>query len=444
MRLAYRNRADAAQVLARQLWEYEDHGEVLVLGLPRGGVPVAAAIAEAIGAELDVMIVRKVGVPGREELAMGAVAMGGVRVRNPEIPMPREIFEAQAARQMEEVERRVHLLRGDRPLPEIKNRKVILVDDGLATGSTMRAAIRAVRVHEPKRVVVAVPVAPMRTVEELRQEADEVVCPFTPEGFLALGQFYRDFSQVDDDEVTRLLDRAWRRREDARSDEMEVEIGPMRLEGSLVVPVGARGIVLFAHGSGSSRKSPRNRRVARALNEGKFATLLFDLLTPQEEDLDAITREHRFDIDLLAERLAVAIDQVSSFEFTHPLQQGLFGASTGAAAALVAAARRPDAIRAVVSRGGRPDLARDALPEVQAPTLLIVGGDDAPVIELNRRAAHLMDVETRIEIVPGATHLFEEPGALEKVAVLARRWFDRHLSSPRVEQRFPPVPLGGL
>jgi len=203
----------------------------------------------------------------------------------------------------------------------------------------------------------------------------------------------------------------------------------IELEGTLGVPPDAAGVVLFAHGSGSSRFSSRNRFVARVLRDAGFATLLLDLLTVSEERVDDVTRHLRFDIDMLANRLVSAIDWLHGAPDTASLHVGLFGASTGGGAALVAAAERPDRVDAVVSRGGRPDLAGDALPAVKAPTLLIVGGDDEPVIELNERAQRQMRAEVRLEIVPGATHLFEEPGALEEVARLARHWFARHLAA---------------
>jgi len=203
--------------------------------------------------------------------------------------------------------------------------------------------------------------------------------------------------------------------------------GPVSLEGNLVVPPGACGIVLFAHGSGSSRHSPRNRHVAEALRQGPLGTLLVDLLTPAEEAIDQRTAQLRFDIGLLAERLVAATDWLGQSPQTRELRIGYFGASTGGGAALVAAAERPEAVGAVVSRGGRPDLAGPALPRVRAPTLLIVGGRDDPVIELNRAALAELRCEKRLEIVPGATHLFEEPGALEEVAGLARAWFELHL-----------------
>src|ERR671932_1952781 len=204
------------------------------------------------------------------------------------------------------------------------------------------------------------------------------------------------------------------------------------LEGNLGVPDGARGVVLFAHGIGSGRDSPRNRYVARVLREAGLATLLIDLLTVEEEEVDLRTRHLRFDIGLLAERLGGATEWLARNSATRNLWVSYFGASTGAGAALVAAAEHPESISAIVSRGGRPDLAGPALSRVAAPTLLIVGGNDFPVIDMNREALEQMRTEKRLEIIPGATHLFEEPGALEQVARLATDWFGRHLD-PDVE-----------
>ena len=207
-----------------------------------------------------------------------------------------------------------------------------------------------------------------------------------------------------------------------------VEAGGVQLEGDLAVPPGARGLVMFAHGSGSSRHSSRNRYVAQELREGSLGTLLLDLLTSAEEEIDNQTRHLRFDIDLLADRLIGAMRWLDTQDDTRALPVGLFGASTGGGAALVAAARRTDRVDAVVSRGGRPDLADNDLPLVRAPTLLIVGGHDEFVVQLNEKAMRRMKATVKLEIVPGATHLFEEPGALEQVAQLARDWFLRHLT----------------
>ncbi|HTD01922.1 MAG TPA: alpha/beta fold hydrolase [Chthoniobacterales bacterium] len=209
-------------------------------------------------------------------------------------------------------------------------------------------------------------------------------------------------------------------------NEVRIPAGRAVLDGNLTLVDQKKALVLFAHGSGSSRHSPRNQFVARTLNEAGLATLLFDLLTPEEESVDLYTREHRFNIGLLAERLVHATKWAKQQKQTADLRVGYFGSSTGGGAALVAAAELPNEIGAVVSRGGRPDLAGEALPKVKAPTLLIVGGEDHVVIELNEQARAQMKCECKIEIVPGATHLFEEPGALEHVAKLASDWFLLH------------------
>ena len=217
--------------------------------------------------------------------------------------------------------------------------------------------------------------------------------------------------------------------------EVQIAIGPSLLIGTLNIPTDAQGVVLFAHGSGSSRFSPRNRRVARALREGNLATLLIDLLTADEERVDNQTSQLRFNIDLLAQRLAAITDWMVDSADTRRLKIGYFGASTGAGAALVAAAMRPDSVSAVVSRGGRPDLAGSALSKVKAPVLLIVGSQDVQVVGMNRQALEQVTSEKTLEIVPGATHLFEEPGTLEQVATLARDWFKRYLGAE------PPIKL---
>ena len=216
----------------------------------------------------------------------------------------------------------------------------------------------------------------------------------------------------------------------ATSEAIRIELGSVSLEGDLHLPAAAAGLVIFAHGSGSSRFSRRNRAVAKVLEHAGFGTVLIDLLTRDEEARDERTAEYRFDIRLLGDRVIGATDWVQRRADPRHLPIASFGASTGAAAALIAAAARPSLIRAVISRGGRPDLAESALPHVQAPTLLIVGGDDTPVIEMNRAAMRQMRAPVALEIVPGATHLFEEPGTLEQVATLAAEWCRRHLAAP--------------
>lgn len=210
--------------------------------------------------------------------------------------------------------------------------------------------------------------------------------------------------------------------------EVVVQAGGVPLEGNLVIPGSAKGLVVFVHGSGSSRFSPRNQYVARVLNDGGLATLLFDLLTADENEIDMLTRELRFDIGLLSERIIATLDWLTGREEVSGLPIGLFGSSTGAAAALNAAAARPEQVSAVVSRGGRPDLAMDTLPRVRAPTLMLVGGLDYPVIDMNRAAAKAMQASCQVEIIQGATHLFGEPGKLEQVAARVREWFLEQLA----------------
>jgi putative phosphoribosyl transferase len=440
MTVPYRNRTEAGRTLAAELRGYAERSDVLVLALPRGGVPVAYEIAHALHAPLDVFVVRKLGVPSHPELAMGAIASGGVRVIDRAAMSRFGVTDGElaavATAEEHELERRERRYRDGLPAPDVTDRVVILVDDGLATGATMAAAATALRAQRPSWLVVAVPVSAVETCEAFRDIVDEIVCSATPEPFHAVGLWYEDFSETSDEEVRELLARAARERPGGGVErQVRVAAGGIALEGALAVPSGARGVVLFAHGSGSSRHSPRNRLVAEQLREGGMATLLMDLLSAEEEAVDERTRQLRFDIGLLAERLVGAIAWLGREPATRGLPVGLFGASTGAGAALVAAAARPDAVGAVVSRGGRPDLAGDALTRVQAPSLLIVGGRDEQVIELNQEAMARMLAPVSLEIVPGASHLFEEPGALEQVARLAGEWFARHLTAARDRAR---------
>ena len=424
----FADRHAAGRELAGRLHSLVSQDPV-VLGLARGGVPVAYEVAQALGAPLDVLVVRKIGAPGNPEYGIGAIAEGEVRVLSPEalrhLLISAEELEAAVARERAELTARVRRYRRGRPPVEVKGHTAIVVDDGLATGGTARAALRAVRARGPRKLVLAVPVGAPETVESLRKEADEVICLLEPESLWAVGLWYEHFEPTSDAEIAKLLDGD---PVDPPTPTMfetrEVRIPAVDIVGDLVLPKPARGLVVFAHGSGSSRFSPRNRQVARALNERGLATLLLDLLRREEEQ----DRANVFDIELLSERLVRATPWVRDQHELAELGVGYFGASTGAGAALWAAAEQGEEIGAVVSRGGRPDLAASRLPDVRAPVLLIVGGHDEVVIELNREARSLLQTESELAIVPGATHLFEEPGALEKVARLAGDWFERHLT----------------
>jgi putative phosphoribosyl transferase len=434
------DRIEAGSRLAGLLQSLPHAEDVVVLGLPRGGVPVAAQVAASLQAPLDVLVVRKLGVPAQPELAFGAIGEHGVRVVNQALVNSARLTDEDVARverhERDELDQRVVRYReGRNPIP-LAGRTAVIVDDGVATGSTARAACLVAREQGASRVVLAVPVAPRGWTSRLGDVADELVSVDTPRDLYAVGQFYVDFEATSDDEVRDCLlraagptitgagpgpDRLFGDFAGFAETEVVVPAHGVQLSGQLIAPERAGGIVLFAHGSGSSRHSPRNQRVADALNHAGVATLLFDLLTEDEAD----DRANVFDTRLLAGRLRDATDWVQ--EWLPDLPIGYFGASTGAAAALLAAAEPHSPIQAVVSRGGRADLAGPALAAVTAPTLLIVGGRDEMVLDLNRRAQVTLGGESRLEVVPGATHLFEEPGTLEAVSDLAADWFTAHL-----------------
>jgi putative phosphoribosyl transferase len=428
------DRADAGRHLAQRLRHLRGADSV-VLGLPRGGVPVAFEVAGELHAPLDVIMAHKLGVPFQPEYGFGAIGEGGVRIVDDYVVRQARLTETQISevetRERVLLDRRVSRLRCDHPLVPLAGRTVIIVDDGIATGSTARAACLVARARGARRVIFATPVGSVAGTAGLRRDADEVVCMHTPPRLFAIGEWYGDFSQVTDDEVTILLDKAAASLAgpgSAAPDPAEVvlNIAGARLSGSLVIPERAAGLVIFAHGSGSSRHSPRNRFVAEALNRAGLGTLLADLLTGDEE----LSHAYVFNVTLLAARLAGITGWLRGQPATAAIPLGYFGASTGAAAALWAAGGNPPLpVAAIVSRAGRPDLAGSRLAQVQAPTLLIVGGEDSLVLDLNLQARGRLTCQSRLEVVPGATHQFEEPGALERVADLARDWFASHFAS---------------
>jgi putative phosphoribosyl transferase len=512
MTMSFLDRSDAGRRLANRMLHLRGE-DVVVLALPRGGVPVAAEVARALGAPLDVIVVRKLGVPVQPELGMGAIGEGDVRIINPEVVAITHVTDAEIAaverRERAELDRRARRFRGDRPRTPLAGRTAIIIDDGIATGSTARAACQVARAQGAARVVLAVPVAPPSACTTLAADADEVICLETPRHFLAIGEWYQDFSQTSDREVVSLLQRAAADRGRAGAvhpaagsggagrpvpgagpasaaggpasaaggpasapggpsppgggpapaaggslpdaggpssargvpspraggsapgpaaapwgGEVVIPAGPARLAGHLSTPGGGAGMVVFAHGSGSSRRSARNRFVADVLATAGLGTLLFDLLTAEEEQ----DRANVFDIGLLASRLGAVTRWMREQPGLAGARVGYFGASTGAAAALWAAAEPGGEVAAVVSRGGRPDLAMRRLAAVRAPTLLIVGALDDVVLGLNREAQRRLRCENQLAVVPGASHLFEEPGTLERAAGLARDWFTRYLA----------------
>ncbi len=450
--MIFKNREDAGTQLAEKLQVYANREDVIVLGIPRGGVPIACKIAESLNAPFDVFLSRKLGVPGQEELAFGAIGPGGCRYLDQgtvqSVGISPDEIERVARKETKKLQEYSLLFRGDKPPLMLQGRTVLLVDDGIATGASMYASIAALRKMNPTKLIVAVPVAPCDTSKWLKKYVDDLICLHTARDFYAVGQFYEHFPQVTDDEVIHLLRRAHSfpmetaasRSEDCPREEQEGEVikhlwtasrrevtiaaDGVDLSGTLVIPPNAKGIVLFVHGSGSSRKSPRNRHVAEVLQHRGLATLLFDLLTPEEESIDLRSAGLRFDIGLLSRRLIRVTQWVTQSASTGDLKIGYFGASTGAAAALMAAAQLHNSIGAIVSRGGRPDLASEALDILSTPTLLLVGSRDELVLALNRQAlAQLASKTKELQIVPGATHLFEEPGALDQVAQAAAKWF---------------------
>jgi putative phosphoribosyl transferase len=432
----FSDRRDAGRRLAERLRHLRGQ-DVVVLGLPRGGVPVAVEVARSLAAPLDVIVVRKLGLPCRAELAMGAIGEDGVLVVNEDVVELAAVEPTQLTaverRERAELDRRAQLFRGGRPRTPVSGRTVVLVDDGIATGATARVACQVARAQGAARIVLAVPVCSPRTAESMRPTVDELIVLETPSDFVAVGHAYDDFRATDDAAVVELLQRspepavgAVSAAADApvRNEDVEVMAGPARLDGHLTVPEHPLGLVVFVHGSGSSRHSPRNRYVAQVLQDAGLATLLFDLLTPDEErDRAAV-----FDIQLLAERLARVTAWVRERDECQALPLGFFGASTGAGAALWAAADPRVDVAAVVSRGGRPDVAGSRLAAVRAPTLLLVGGRDHVVLQLNEAAAAQLRCEHQVVVVPGATHLFEERGTLEAAARVACDWLVEHLA----------------
>ncbi len=439
----FTDRAEAGQMLGKLLADME-LDQPLIYALPRGGVPVAAAIAKRLGAPLDLLLVRKIGAPRNPEVALGALVEGEEEqvVINEDVRQMSGADDAYLARataeQRAELERRKERYLGNRTRLDPAGRTVVVVDDGLATGATMKAALIGLKRSHPARIVVALPVAPKSALDEIYDQADDILCLHPATAFQGVGGFYDDFHQLTDEETVALLEKVspGGSQQGSKKYARQIAIPPLGLIGDLTVPAAPQGIVLFAHGSGSSRRSPRNRQVAEKLNAKGFATLLFDLLTPEEEQ----DRRNVFDIPLLADRVVEATIWATSEPDLEDLPIGLFGASTGGGAALLAAAELRGRIAAVVSRGGRPDLAMEFLPQVQSPTLLIVGSRDHDVIRLNEQALAALACPKKLRIVPGAGHLFEEPGTLDTVIDHAADWFKSHLRAEPLKRPAPAPP----
>lgn len=428
-----KNRETAGRLLAQELkrMEWQD---TLILALPRGGVPVAAEIAKELNLPWDLLLVKKIGAPGQPEFAIGAISENENPVWDYASISLLSIQKSNLDKLVEKtrdkiLEQAKKWRKGRIPL-SVKNQTVIVVDDGLATGMTMHAAVKFLRHQGVEKIVIAVPVASRSAEDSFRTEVDQVIALQTPEPFFSVGQWYEDFEQVTDETVASFLTGGVQLETDIET--IEIPVQDFSLHGELSIPQNPKAIVIFAHGSGSSYRSPRNKYVAKALNRLGFVTLLFDLLTFEEGE----NRSNVFNIPLLSERLQIATRWIRNYDTLKSLSIGYFGASTGAAAALVAASKQKD-ISSVVSRGGRPDLAEEALDQVQCPTLLIVGGNDYGVIELNQKAREQLK-HGELVIVPGATHLFEEEGTLDEVVEYAGDWFTNTLTKESVDLTLKP------
>lgn len=435
--MPFLDRVDAGRHLAAAL-KHLSGEDAVVLGVPRGGVVVAVEVAEALTAPLDVLVVGRLGVPGQADLVMGAIGEDGITVVNDNVVrvagVSPEEFAAVESRARAELERRACRLRAGRPMETLTGRTAIVVDDGITTGASARTACRITRARGAHRVVLAVPVGAAESVAWLSHQSDidEVICLYAPEDFVTIADYYTDFAETPENDVVALLARATAGRVGSETADPEgdeavlVTAERARLTGHLTIPPSAVGIIVFADDCTGPRPSALGGFVAGVLHRARLGTLRVDLITPAEE----FFRVNVVDVPLLARRLGEATDWLHHRPATNDLPIGYLGMGAGAAAALSAAARPVSQVTAVVSSGGLPHLAGALLPSVRAPILLIVGGRDEGVLELNRQAQHDLQCENRLTVIPDATHLFTEPGALQAVADLARNWFTTHLEPP--------------
>lgn len=429
------DRTAAGKALASALSRFAGRREVVVLGMPRGGVIVAKAVADSLRVPLDVVVARKLGVPGLAEVALGAMAEGSEEVVPDHVSrfigVPRDVVQRIADRERAELLRRVTVFRGGRPMAAVRDRVVVIVDDGFATGATLRAAAAAVRRARPREIVAAVPVGSRAHCDDVRASVDELVVLETPEPFETVSAHYESFPQVTDHEVLEQLGHTMAvsppdehtGSADGEEREVQVPIGDGALMADLGIPdeKHVRGLVILAHGGGSSRHSYRNRYLAGRLRMSGWATLRVDLLLEHEVDEDD-RGDVRFDVARIGDRLRCAVEWAAREGVAGGERIVLFGASTGAAAAAVAAANSQGLVTAVISRGGRIDLAAEALPRVRCPVLMIVGSNDRETLRYNMRALSALKGPTRLKVIRRAGHTFEEPGALGAVGEVAAGW----------------------
>ncbi|WP_054812656.1 phosphoribosyltransferase family protein [Nocardia arizonensis] len=427
----FADRRDAGRRLAARLEGVRGEDPVVV-GVPRGGVPVAHAVAVCLAAPLDVIVVQKLGLPHQPEVGYGALSEDGSVVVDDRI-VDRGGLTSREMRRVEhnarhDLLRHAARLRGVRPRLSLLDRTVVIVDDGIVTGVTMRAACRDARARGARRIVVAVPVADPYAFP--LPDADEVVCLAAPTHPDALGRWYHRFEQVTDEDVIDYLHRAARHLPypappfdvdeppPLRDESVRVETADVAVFAQLTVPANPIGAVVFVLACADGRFSPRNRYIAGRLNRARLATMSADLLTPEEQ----LRRRHVFGIDTLTRRLVSTTRWVTAQREVAGLPVGYFGADTGAAAALRASTDSAMRIGAIVCRAGRPDLTGPAIAEVRAPTLFIVGGIDHGLLEANRRAAREMSCETQVRVVPDASRRCAEPEDLTQVADYAEEW----------------------
>lgn len=440
-------REQAGRAVAQELGDLRGASRLIVLGLPRGGVVVAEAVAHALGAACDVIVARKLGVPGVEEVAFGAIAEGCDRIVDDPvrsyIGIPKALVHRVVERERRELARRVRAFRGDRLLPSLTGMTVVLVDDGMATGATMHAAALAVRAHNPASITVAVPVASRASCDSLAPVVTRVVALHVPEPFTTVSDCYEEFEQVSDDDVRRLLatpvhpsttPEQWPQRASA-GQAVAIPVEPIgaTIAGDLGLPDVDRsphGLVIFAHGGGSSRHSYRNAFLAAWLQAIGWSTLRIDLLLPDEQSQDARDGSLRFDIERITQRLCAAVDWSVRERVPGHRNVILFGASTGAAAAVLAAVARPQTVRGVMSRGGRVDLAAAVFDRITVPVLMVVGTRDPDTLRGNREALRVLRSDPTLRLVRGAGHTFEEPGALGAVGRHVEAWLRTRQPTP--------------
>lgn len=435
--LPFADRSEAGRRLAERVRPFAVD-EPLVLALPRGGVPVGAELALRLGADFDVLMVRKIGLPGHPELGVGAVAEDGRVLYDDRalarLHVPRQALSDTVAAERDELDRRRRVYRGERPPPRIAGRDCVVVDDGVATGGTARAALRMVRQAGPARLVLAVPVASPEAVALLREEADALVVLSAPDNFRAVGEWYRDFGQLSDDHVTAILaENAHTRPRSGRTRHVRVPVGGVHLDGDLTVPAETRGAVVMAAGEG--RADERWRSVASVLRQAGYTTLLMDLLTERERPPgssgtapDAVSA---IGADELGERLGAAAAWLRRTSDTADEPLGVLASGDAAASALVAAARYPRDVAAVVAHGGRIDVAEASLPDVRASVLVLLEGDDSFLRELGEWTRARIGGSTDLRVVSGAERLLRDSREWRRVAAEALDWFDRHLDAGR-------------